>query len=104
MWSIGVLTGTTSYKGQFRSVRSCRTFEPAMLKGHGTMDNAREHHAGRAARTARALDGCEGCRRKNKLVARHFPAFGRERAALSVTDRCLCVGGDRTSMRLRVPG
>ena len=60
MWSIGVLTGTTSYKGQFRSVRSCRTFEPAMLKGHGTMDNAREHHAGRAARTARALDGCEG--------------------------------------------
>src|SRR5258708_16214893 len=60
MWSIGVLTGTTSYKGQFRSVRSCRTVEPAMLKGHGTMDNAREHHAGRAARTARALDGCEG--------------------------------------------
>jgi hypothetical protein len=25
------------------------TLEPAILKGHGTMDNAREHHAGGAA-------------------------------------------------------
>jgi hypothetical protein len=31
------------------------------------------------------------------------PAFGRERAALSVTDTCLSVGGDGISMRLRVP-
>jgi hypothetical protein len=36
------------------------TFEPAILKGHGTMNNARKHQARRAARTARALDGCEG--------------------------------------------
>ena len=41
-------------------VVALRTFEPAILKGHGTMDNARKHHARRAARTARALDGCEG--------------------------------------------
>src|SRR6266478_5210981 len=41
-------------------VVALRTFEPAMLKGHGTMDNALKHHAGRAARTARALDGCDG--------------------------------------------
>ena len=31
------------------------------------------------------------------------PAFGRERAALSVTDGCPIRGGDGTSMRLRVP-
>jgi hypothetical protein len=41
-------------------VVALRTFEPAILKGHGTMDDAREHHSGRAARTTRALDGCEG--------------------------------------------
>ena len=33
-----------------------RAFEPAMLKAHGTRTNAREHHARRAARTARALN------------------------------------------------
>ena len=31
------------------------------------------------------------------------PAFGRERAVLSVTDGCPLRGGDGTSMRLRVP-
>src|ERR1700730_15579330 len=36
-----------------------RTFEPAMLKAHWTRANARKHHAHRAARTARALDGCQ---------------------------------------------
>ena len=35
------------------------TFEPAMLKAHRTRASAGKHHAGRAARTARALDGCE---------------------------------------------
>jgi hypothetical protein len=35
------------------------TFEPAMFKAHGTRTNARQHHARRAARTSRALDGCE---------------------------------------------
>jgi len=39
-------------------VVALRTFEPAMLKGHGTMDNARKHHARRAAPKQRgALDG-----------------------------------------------
>jgi len=33
-----------------------RTFEPAMFKAHRTRTNAREHHARRAARTARALN------------------------------------------------
>ncbi len=33
-----------------------RTFEPAMLKAHGTRTNARKHHARRAARTARVLN------------------------------------------------
>ncbi len=36
-----------------------RAFEPAMLKAHGTRTNAREHHARRAARTARALNWSE---------------------------------------------
>ena len=35
------------------------TFEPAMLNAHGTRANARKHHAHRAVRTARALDGCQ---------------------------------------------
>src|ERR1700722_1220781 len=35
------------------------TFEPAMLKAHGTRANARKHHAHRAVRTARALDGSQ---------------------------------------------
>jgi hypothetical protein len=30
-------------------VVALRTFEPAILKGHGTMDNAGKHHARRAA-------------------------------------------------------
>jgi len=36
-----------------------------MLKGHGTMDNAREHHAGRcSANSAGRFDGCEGWDRR----------------------------------------
>src|SRR5947207_9681165 len=35
-----------------------RAFKPAVLEAHGTRAYARQHHARRAARTARALDGC----------------------------------------------
>ena len=105
MWSIGVLTGTTSYKGQFRSVRSCRTFEPAMLKGHGTMDNAREHHAGRAARTARALDGCEGWT-GGKISSWHDTSLhlgGSVQPSLSPID-AYAWAVIEPALRLRVPG
>jgi hypothetical protein len=53
-----------------------RTFEPAMLKAHRTRANARKHHARRAGRIARALDGCQRLAGEKTLVARHFPAFG----------------------------
>src|ERR1700720_3447224 len=36
-----------------------RTFEQAMLKAGWTRTDARQHHARRAVRTARALDACE---------------------------------------------
>ena len=44
-----------------------RTFEPAMLKAHGPWANARKHHARRAVRTARALDGGE-LRTRRELI------------------------------------
>ncbi len=79
-----------------------RTLEPSMLKAHGTRTNARQHHARRAARTSRALDGCEGwtgVRMRSHGTSLHLGGS----ATLSVTDGCLWRDGDRTSMRFRVP-
>ena len=46
--------------------------------------------------------GVSDGRRKSKPVAWRFPAFGRERAALSVTDSCRRRGGDGTSIGFRI--
>ena len=62
----GTVVSQPSEVGVHRVVRNdlllhgltSRAFKPAVLEAHGTRAYARKHHARRAARTARALDGC----------------------------------------------
>jgi hypothetical protein len=73
-----------------------RAFKPAVLKAHGTRAYARKHHARRAARTARALDGCAA----GKIIKWHnaYPTGSGESVQLSVTDGCQWWVGDGMSM------
>jgi hypothetical protein len=65
-----------------------RTFEQAMVKADGARANARKHHARRAVRTSRALNWNERwAGGKISLWHNTSPCIGRERAALSVTDK-----------------
>ena len=75
-----------------------RTFEQAMLKADGARANARKHHARRAVRTSRALNWNERwAGGKISLWHNTSPCIGRERAALSVTDKSRRRCGDRNS-------
>jgi hypothetical protein len=76
-------------------------FEPAMLKAHRTRASTGKHHAGRAARTARALDGCERWA-GGKTSFWHDTSLHLDGSVQhsQVTDGCRYEVGDGTSMRL----